>query len=317
MPSSRPGPATTCQRSRREPGLVHQLDAEQGGEHGLRVGLGDHRVAGHQRGKAVGQRHRERVVPRRDDADDALGDAVDVDPGEERDHAAAPLGRHVLAGHPRVVAGRQCGVGDLVVGVLAGLAVLQRDDVEQLRHPLEQQVVEPQHDRSTLVHRRPRPGRLGDPRPRDRPRRRRRRWTAGCWPAAPRSAATSAARWCRSWRATRSVRLATYSGSRTYDARGSCSGSCGPVDERPASPALGKAVGVSGVRSVSWTERSEWRHSRLLIGSRCDPLHMLFTCQRPILAPLTAWRSSRRRRSRRSPRARRRSPRRRGPRGAR
>ncbi len=66
----------------RESGLVHQPGAEQCRQHGLGVGLGDHGVAGHQGREAVTQRHRERVVPGRDDADDALGHPVDLDPGQ-------------------------------------------------------------------------------------------------------------------------------------------------------------------------------------------------------------------------------------------
>ena len=70
--------------------------AEQRGEHGLGVRLGDDGVAGQQRGQAVAERHRERVVPRRDDADDALRDAVDLDPGQARDDAELALGVEVL-----------------------------------------------------------------------------------------------------------------------------------------------------------------------------------------------------------------------------
>ena len=123
-PISAPGPATTCPQVRREAGLLEQLGAEQRGEHGLRVRLGDHGVAGQQRRQPVAERHRERVVPGRDDADDALGHAVDLDPGQPRDDAELALGVEVLVRRARVVAGGQRDVQRLVERVLAGLAGL-------------------------------------------------------------------------------------------------------------------------------------------------------------------------------------------------
>ena len=90
-PGRRPRPQV-----RREAGLLEQLGAEQRGEHGLRVRLGDHGVAGQQRRQPVAERHRERVVPGRDDPDDALGDAVDLDPGQAGDDAELALGVEVL-----------------------------------------------------------------------------------------------------------------------------------------------------------------------------------------------------------------------------
>ena len=91
-PDLAPGPATTCHRSAGKPASSSSSGAQQRGEHGLGVGLGDHGVAGQQRREAVAQRHRERVVPRRDDPDDALGDAVDLDAGEAGDRRRAALG---------------------------------------------------------------------------------------------------------------------------------------------------------------------------------------------------------------------------------
>ena len=82
LPTTDPAPQTTCQTSAGKPASSSSSHAEQRGQRGLRVGLVHDGVAGEQGGQPVGQRHRERVVPGRDDPDDALGDAVDLDPGE-------------------------------------------------------------------------------------------------------------------------------------------------------------------------------------------------------------------------------------------
>ena len=159
-PISGPGPATTCHRSRGMPASSSSSAAEQRRQHGLGVGLDDDRVAGHQGGDPVAQRHRERVVPGRDDADHALGDVVDVDPGQGGDHAQTALAVEVPVGRARVVAGGQRDVQRLVEGVLAGLAGLPHDQVDDLVLAVEHQVVEPQQRLGPLVERRPRPGDL-------------------------------------------------------------------------------------------------------------------------------------------------------------
>ena len=151
----------------REAGLLEQLGGEQRGEHGLRVGLGHHRVAGQERRDAVAERHRERVVPRRDDADDTLRHAVDLGTGEHREHAADAPGVEVLVGGAGVVARGEREVGDLEVGVLAGLARLPHDEVDELLLPVEEQVVQPQERRRPVVDgggrpRRLRPARAGE-----------------------------------------------------------------------------------------------------------------------------------------------------------
>ena len=168
VPSSRPGPATTFHRPGREAGLLQEVGAEQRRQHGLGVRLGHHGVAGEQRGKPVAQRHRERVVPRRDDADDALGHVVDLDPGQPGYDAELALGVEVVVRGPRVVAGGQRDVQRLVEGVLACLARLPADQVDDLVLAIEHQVVQAQQDLRTLLESRPRPRLLGAPRPRER-----------------------------------------------------------------------------------------------------------------------------------------------------
>ena len=127
-----------------KPASSSSCGAEQRREHRLGVGLGDHRVAGEQGREAVAQRHRERVVPRRDDPDDALGHVVDLDPGQPRDDAELALGVEVLVRRAGVVARGQRDVQRLVEGVLAGLAGLPADQVDDLVLAVEHQVVQPQ-----------------------------------------------------------------------------------------------------------------------------------------------------------------------------
>ena len=143
-----------------DPRLLEQLRGQQGGEHGLRVGLGHDGVAGQQRGDAVAQRHRQGVVPRRDDADDALGHPADLGTGQHREHAADALGVEVLVRGAGVVARGEGEVGDLEVGVLAGLARLPDHEVDELDLAVEQQVVEAQQRGGAVVDRRRGPGHL-------------------------------------------------------------------------------------------------------------------------------------------------------------
>ena len=150
-PRSGPGPATTCQMSLGKPASSSSWAREQRGQHGLRVRLGDHGVAGEQRGQPVAERHRERVVPGRDDPDDALGHPVDLDPGQARDDAELALGVEVLVRGTGVVAGGQRDVQRLVERVLAGLAGLPHDQVDDLVLAVQHQVVQPQQAPRALV----------------------------------------------------------------------------------------------------------------------------------------------------------------------
>ena len=161
VPTCEPGPATTCHRSFGKPASSSSCGREQRGQHGLGVGLGDDGVAGQQRGQPVAERHRERVVPRRDDPDDALGHPVDLDPGQPGDDAELALGVEVLVGGAGVVARGERDVHGLVEGVLAGLAGLPHDQVDDLVLAVEHEVVQAQQDPGPLVERGARPGRLG------------------------------------------------------------------------------------------------------------------------------------------------------------
>ena len=93
-PSSAPEPVTTCSTSGGQPGLLEQLDARQRGERGLGVGLQHHGVAGREGRDRVADRQRQRVVPGRDDADDAERVVVlPGAPGEDRESAPAAARR--------------------------------------------------------------------------------------------------------------------------------------------------------------------------------------------------------------------------------
>ena len=150
-----------------EAGLLQELGAEEGREHRLGIGLGDHRVAGQQRGQPVAQRHRERVVPGRDDADHALGDMVDLDPGQPGHGPQPALGVEVVVRRTGVVAGGQRDVQRLVERVLARLARLPADQVDDLVLAVEHQVVQAEQDLRAVLERRLRPRLLGPPCPRE------------------------------------------------------------------------------------------------------------------------------------------------------
>ena len=151
-----------------KPASSSSCGGQQRGQHGLGVGLGDDGVAGEERREAVAQRHRERVVPRRDDADDALGMRCELDPGERRDDAADAPGVEVLVRRTGVVARGQRDVQRLVEGVLAGLA-----DSQQIRSMIsclavEDQVVQAQQRGRARVDRGARPLLLGPAGPAER-----------------------------------------------------------------------------------------------------------------------------------------------------
>ena len=175
----------------REAGLLEQLGREQGRQHGLGVGLGHDGVAGQERREAVAEGHRERVVPGRDDPDDALGDPVELDPGEHREDPADAAGVEVLVRRAPVVARGERDVERLVEGVLAGLARLPADQVDDLLLAVEDEVVQPQQRRGADVDRRTGPLLLGLACPPERLVDVGRAWTAGCGRAAGRRAATA------------------------------------------------------------------------------------------------------------------------------
>ncbi len=144
----------------RQPRLLEQCEAPQRGERRLAVGLDDHRVAGRERGRRVADAQRQRVVPRRDDPHHAERVAVLVGGGQHRERAAAALRLEVPGGGVRVVAGHDRDVEDLLERVLARLARLELDQVEDLVLAREHQVVEAQQDALALREAGLRPGGL-------------------------------------------------------------------------------------------------------------------------------------------------------------
>ena len=153
VPTERPGPGDDLDEPRGQPGLLQQLEGAQRGERGLRVGLDDDAVARDQGGEGVGHRQHQRVVPRRDDADDALRDVV-LAGGDEAGQGAQPtLGLERPGCEAGVVPGGDRLVHDLLERPDAGLAVLGLDEVEQLVLPVEHEVVVAQQHGGAVAHR--------------------------------------------------------------------------------------------------------------------------------------------------------------------
>ncbi len=142
-------------------GLDEQVTGPQGGQAGLGVGLHDHRVARDEGGERVADGQLQRVVPRGDLADDAARVAQLGDLGQGRYGAGVPLGAQVGGGLAAVVPGGHRDGLDLLVGVQAGLAGLQLDEVEHLGLAFQDQVVEAEQDGGALPNRGARPDRLG------------------------------------------------------------------------------------------------------------------------------------------------------------
>ena len=111
------------------------------------------RVAGSNRGDAVGDGHRQRVVPRADQPHDALGLRRDRHPGEQRQCTVAALRLQLLLQATGIEARRQRHMGNLVEGVGAALAGLNLDQVEQLVLVLEHEVVQTQQRLLALAQR--------------------------------------------------------------------------------------------------------------------------------------------------------------------
>ena len=118
---------------------------------GLDVRLDESGVAGDERGDRVAHRQCQRVVPWRDEADDALGllelrysDGAGEDP-------AVPARSEQPTAIAGVVPGGDADVEQLLDRVAASLAGLPLDDVETLVAVREDQIVEPEHDAGPLL----------------------------------------------------------------------------------------------------------------------------------------------------------------------
>lgn len=144
-----------------QPGFDQQVPGPQRGQRGLRIGLHHDGVAGDERGQRVADGQLERVVPRCDLPDDAARLTQLGDLGEGRDDSGVPLRLQIRAGPAPVVAGRDGDGLHLLVGVQPGLAGLQLDEVEDLRLPLEHEVVEAEQDGRPGADGGRGPGRLG------------------------------------------------------------------------------------------------------------------------------------------------------------
>ena len=163
-----------------------------------------------------------------------FGHLVDVDPGEGRVDADPPLRAEVLVRRAGVVARGHRDVRDLLERVLARLARLPLDQVEDLVLPVEHEVVEVEQDLLRAGRAAPAP-RTAAPRGRPRPRRPRRRasraaGTAIGWPV---NGAYVVLRSPPALARSPGGEPADQLGSTAYVARGSCSGSAGASRSGP------------------------------------------------------------------------------------
>lgn len=118
----------------------------------LRIGLVDDRVAGDERGDEVVGAQGQRIVPRRDEPDDPERRVIDLGAGQPG-HSTAPARRAQCArGGKRGESADVVGVEHLVVGVLAGLAGLGLDDVEEQLLAAPDQIVQGEEHCRALTH---------------------------------------------------------------------------------------------------------------------------------------------------------------------
>ncbi len=110
----------------RQTRLVEQFDAGERAVRRLAVRLEDNGVTGEQRGDGVGHGQRHRVVPRRDDADYALGLVADDGLRQTREHAGDATRTQQLRSHTCVVPRRHRDVEDFFLSCgtrLSGLGL--------------------------------------------------------------------------------------------------------------------------------------------------------------------------------------------------
>ena len=182
-----------------------------------------------------------------------LGTAVHLDPGQAGDDAEASVGGQVPGRGAGVVAGGERDVQRLVEGVLAGLARLPHDQVEDLVLPVEHQVVQAQQGGGALRRAASAPRRPAPSRARANARSTSASSDCGTWASgAPSSGErTSTVRPVEAHQRGRSGRRRS-PGPAAYDAVGSCSGSCGPsTTGSPAGVGVGALMYREYVSPVS------------------------------------------------------------------
>ncbi len=157
------GPGDDLHQALGKTGLFEELVGAQRGERGLGVGLDHDAVAGDEGGEGVRDGEDERVVPGRDDADDALGDVVLLRGHQAGGGGHAAGGLEGARGEAGVVPGRHGLVHDLLERPDPGLAVLGLDEVEELVLVVEHEVVVAEQDGGALLDGQLRPAALHAP----------------------------------------------------------------------------------------------------------------------------------------------------------
>ena len=168
VPTVRPGPVTTWTRPSGRPASSSSSKARRAVNGVCESGLMTTPLPATRAAMRVGHGQHQRVVPRRDHADDALGDVVHPGRHQAGQRAQPALGAQRPGGEAGVVPGGDRLVHDLLERPHPGLAVLGLDEVEQLVLPVEDQVVVAEQDRGPLLHRRRGPRPLDLPGPGER-----------------------------------------------------------------------------------------------------------------------------------------------------
>ena len=133
-----PSPGTRCSARGGHAGLVQQLDRLGGDQRRLLGGLGDHRIAGHQRGGDLAEKDRQREIPR-------ARSQTNTPRPRSRSTLLSPVGPGIASPSPNslrasrgVVAAevdRLAHFGRRVVERLAALALQQRDEARRVAAP--------------------------------------------------------------------------------------------------------------------------------------------------------------------------------------
>ena len=139
---------------------VEQIDCHRSGERGLEVGFQHHRVASNDRRQEIGHCKRQRIVPRRDDTDDADRVAHFAHLRDEWKYTASLLVLQQSGCGQHVVTADVGDVEDLIHRTRARFAVLPLHDVAQCGLFLEDEIMELRDDRESLRQRCGRPCRL-------------------------------------------------------------------------------------------------------------------------------------------------------------